>query len=151
MHEAMTYRPGEPDLVICNTPPEHAKSTTLTVNYTVWRIMQNPNIKVVIVSRTQTMAKKFLTQIKGILTHPRYQKLHAAFGPVEGFDANSVSWREDMIYLSDDLRDSNAKDPTVQALGIRGQIYGARADLIIMDDCVDNTNAHEYEKQINWI
>lgn len=34
----MTYNPGEPDLLICNTPPEHAKSTTLTVNYVVWRI-----------------------------------------------------------------------------------------------------------------
>lgn len=66
------------------------------------------------------MAKKFLTQIKGILTHPRYAKLQADFGPVEGFSSNSVSWREDMIYVSDDMRDSNAKDPTVQALGIRG-------------------------------
>jgi hypothetical protein len=36
-------------------------------------------------------------------------------------------------------------------VGIRGHIYGARADLIIMDDCVDHTNAHEYEKQIDWI
>lgn len=75
MHPSMTYEPGEPDLLIANTPPEHAKSTTLTVNYVVWRILQDPNIKVIIVSRTQTMAKKFLTQIKGILTGPQYSKL----------------------------------------------------------------------------
>jgi hypothetical protein len=56
-----------------------------------------------------------------------------------------------MIYISADSRDSGEKDPTVQALGIRGHIYGARADLIIMDDCVDLSNAHEYEKQIDWI
>lgn len=97
------------------------------------------------------MAKKFLVEIKGILTSPAYVQLQADFGPAEGFAANSVSWREDMIYLSDDVRTSNAKDPTVQALGIRGQIYGSRADLIVLDDCVDHTNSHEYEKQIDWI
>jgi len=32
-----------------------------------------------------------------------------------------------------------------------GQIYGARADLIILDDCITTSNAHEYEKQINWL
>jgi len=26
-----------------------------------------------------------------------------------------------------------------------GTIYGARADLIILDDCVDTGNAHHYE------
>ena len=53
-----------------------------------------------------------------------------------------------MIYISDDSRDSGEKDPTIQALGIRAHVYGARADLVIMDDCVDMTNAAEYEKQI---
>ncbi len=38
-----------------------------------------------------------------------------------------------------------------QALGIGGQIYGARADLIILDDCVTLSNSGEYEKQIRWI
>jgi hypothetical protein len=151
MHPAQRYERGEPDLLLVNTPPEHAKSTTLTVNYAVWRILQDPNIRIVIVSRTQTFAKKFLTQIKGILVGPHYRELQQHFGPPEGYDAASQSWTQDLIYLSDELRTMNHKDPTVQALGIRGQIYGARADLIILDDCVDTTNAHEYEKQIDWI
>jgi hypothetical protein len=32
-----------------------------------------------------------------------------------------------------------------------GQIYGARADLIILDDCITTANAHEWDKQINWL
>lgn len=96
----MIYKPGDTDLVICNTPPEHAKSTTITVNYVAWRICQDPNIKVIIVSKTRDMAIKFLTQIKGILTHPRYQQLQQDFGPVEGYDAHSVSWKQNLIYLS---------------------------------------------------
>lgn len=151
MHPNIIWRPGAPDLIVANTPPEHAKTTTLTVNYVAWRIAKDPNVKVIYVSRTATMAKKFLTQLKGILVHPRYEKFHQAFGPVEGWNSNSNSWTQDQIYVSEDIRTSNAKDPTVCALGIRGQIYGSRADLIIIDDAVDGTNAHEFDKQIDWI
>jgi hypothetical protein len=92
MHPAMTYKPGEPDLIIINTPPEHAKTTTITVNYVAWRIAADPNIKVIYVSRGRDMAQKFLTQLKGILTHPKYQDFQTDFGPIEGYDANSVQW-----------------------------------------------------------
>ena len=151
LHPSIAYEPGSNDLLIVNTPPEHAKSTTITVNYAVYRICQNPNIRIMIVSKTQAMAQKFLLSIKNRLTHPRYQDLQLTFGPPGGYEKNSDSWKQDLIYLSSESRDSGEKDPTVQAVGIRGHIYGARADLIIMDDCVDHTNAHEYEKQIDWI
>lgn len=151
LHPSIIYEKGAEDLLIVNTPPEHAKSTTITVNYAVYRICQNPNIRIMIVSKTQAMAQKFLLAIKNRLTHPQYQNLHLDFGPPGGFEKNSDSWKQDLIYLSSDARNSGEKDPTVQAVGIRGHIYGSRADLIIMDDCVDNTNAHEYDKQIDWI
>lgn len=151
VHPSVVFEPGASDLMIVNTPPEHAKSTTLTVNYVVYRICKNPNIRIMVVSKTQAMAQKFLLAIKNRLTHPKYQDLHVAFGPSGGFEKNSDSWKQDLIYLSSEARDSGEKDPTVQAIGIRGHIYGSRADLIIMDDCVDNTNAHEFEKQIDWI
>ena len=151
VHPSIIYEPGDPDLIIINTPPEHAKSTTITVNYALYQICRNPNIRILVVSKTQAMAQKFLLSIKNRLTHPRYQDLHLAFGPPGGFEKNSDSWKQDLIYLSSEARNSGEKDPTVQAIGVRGHIYGARADLIIMDDCVDHTNAHEYEKQIDWI
>lgn len=151
LHPSMAYEPGEPDLVMCNMPPEHAKSTTITMNYVTWRIARDPNIRVLIVSKTQTMAKKFLFGIKTRLTHPQYSEFHVRFGPPNGYASGAESWSQDMIYISGDARDSGEKDPTVQALGVRGQIYGARADLIILDDVIDGTNAHEFEKQIEWI
>ena len=151
VHPSIVYEPGAPDLLIVNTPPEHAKSTTITVNYALYEICRNPNIRIIVVSKTQAMAQKFLLSIKNRLTHPRYQDLHLAFGPPGGFQKGSDSWKQDLIYLSSEARDSGEKDPTVQAIGVRGHIYGSRADLIIMDDCVDHTNAHEYEKQIDWI
>jgi hypothetical protein len=96
------------------------------------------------------MARKFLSAIKTRMSHPSWIKLQMAFGPNGGYKADSPTWSADMIYLGAG-RDSGEKDPTVQALGFGSQIYGARADLIILDDVVMNSNAHEWEKQIEWL
>ena len=146
----MTYEPGDPKRILINVPPEHAKSTTITTNYVLYNIVTNPNSRVIIVSKTQGMARKFLGAIKTRLSHPAYIKLQTAFGPNGGYKADATQWSADMIYLGTG-RDSGEKDPTVQALGFGSQIYGARADLIILDDVVMNSNAHEWEKQIEWL
>jgi len=153
LHEHQTYRKGEPEVIIVNTPPEHAKSTTITINYVTYKICEDPNIRIIIVSKTQDMAKRFLRAIKDRLTgtSSAYSKLQQDFAPAGGFDANSAGWTANEIYVSGDSRDSGEPSPTVRAVGIRGQIYGSRADLIIMDDCVDMGNAHDYDKQIDWI
>jgi hypothetical protein len=150
-HPSMVFEAGERDLVMVNMPPEHAKTTSITINYVVYRICMDPNIRVILVSKTAEMAKKMLYAIKTRLTHPKFEEMITAYAPAGGFDQNSEAWNQTMIYVSDDARDSGEKDPTVQALGIRGHIYGARADLIILDDTVDLTNAHEYDKQIDWL
>lgn len=153
LHPTQVYKPGDPGMIIVNTPPEHSKSTTITVNYTTWRICQDPNIRIIIVSQTQEMAKRFLRAIKDRLAgaNPSYKKLQHDFAPDGGFDANSASWTADSIYVNAEARDSGEATPTVQALGMNGQIYGNRADLIILDDTVTGKNAHEFEKQIDWI
>ncbi len=151
LHPSMILQKRDPDWIIINTPPEHAKSTTITVDYVIYKICQDPNFRVVIVSETRDMAKKFVYQIQTVLTHPRYAKLQADFAPPGGFKADADSWTSDRIYLGQGMRDSGEKDPTIQALGMGQQIYGARADLIILDDCVVLRNAHEFEKQIVWI
>ena len=151
LHPAMAFERNEQDLVIVNMPPAHGKSTSLTVNYTVARIAEDPNIRILIVSKTAAMAQKFLMAVKDRLTHPKFAKFHATFGPPQGYSENSSAWTQKMIYVSADIRDSGEKDPTVEALGIGGHIYGARADIIIIDDAVDLENAHDYEKHITWI
>lgn len=153
LHESQTFIKGNPDFILINTPPEHAKSTTITVNYVTYRICQDPNIRIIIVSQTQEMAKRFLRGVKDRLAseNKNYQKLQIDFGPEGGFDANSSAWTADSIYVSAAARDSGESSPTVQALGISGQIYGSRADLIIFDDTVTGKNAHEYLKQMDWM
>ena len=148
LHPSMKYEPGNPKRLLINVPPEHAKSTTITVGYATYLICMNPNIKIAIVSKTQTRAAEFLYAIKQRLTEERWTKLQQAYAPDGGFKETADQWTQTRIYLK---RDSDAKDPTVQALGIGQQIYGTRADVIIVDDAVDTENAHEFEKQMNWL
>jgi hypothetical protein len=148
VHEAMTYEAGLPQYVLVNMPPEHAKSMTVSIDYITYRICTDPNIRIKVVSKTREMAKEFLYAVKQRLTSPSYSELQRRYAPADGFKATSDKWTADAIYLE---RDSGEKDPTLQALGIGGQIYGARADLIILDDTVTLSNANEYEKQIRWI
>jgi hypothetical protein len=148
LEETMAYEQGSRRRLLINVPPEHAKSTTMTVNYAVYKIAMNPNIRIVVISQTQTRAKEFLYSIKQRLTEEPWLKMQQIYGPPGGYKETADQWTADRIYLE---RDSGEKDPTVQALGIGQQIYGTRADLIIMDDIVSTTNAHEWEKQLNWL
>ena len=148
LHDSMIYNTGNPNRLLVNVPPEHAKSTVLTVNYATYRIAMDPNIRIVFVSQTQTRAKEFLYSVKQRLTEEAWLKMQQVYGPAGGYKATADQWTQDRIYLE---RSSGEKDPTVQALGIGQQIYGTRADLIILDDVVGTTNAHEWEKQLNWL
>lgn len=153
LHPAMTYEPGvaRNRRVLINVPPNHAKSMVLSVGYVTYRICMNPNINILLISKTQEFAKKLMYAVKQRLTHPRYRELQARFGPADGYKASADQWTANKIYLGSDSRDSNSKDPTLEAIGMEGQIYGARADLILLDDTVTLSNAAHYENQASWI
>lgn len=151
LHDAMTYDRGNPNRLLINVPPEHAKSTVITVGYSTYRIAMDPNVRIIVVSKTLNKAREFVYSIKQRLSHPRYAKLQQVYGPAGGYKQDADTWKTDTVYLGQEARDSSEKDPTLQALGIGGQIYGARADLIILDDVITTSNAHEWQKQMEWL
>jgi hypothetical protein len=149
LHPSCIYTKGIPQYLIVNTPPGHAKSETLTVAYSVWQIVKNPDVKIVIVSETQNLAKKMLLRIKNILTSDLYKKLQTDFAPKGDWKKGSSSWTAYHIYIGN--KSIEDKDPTVQAIGIGSQLYGTRADFIILDDCVSPKNAKMFEDQRQWV
>ena len=149
LHPSQTFIAGDPDTVIINVPPGHSKSTTITMNYVTYKIVTNPEFRVVIISKTETMAKKFLAGIKRRLTSSQFSKLQIDFAPPEGFERSAEMWSSKMIYFGHG--ESDQKDPNIEALGIGQQIYGARADLIILDDVEDLNNAHQYAAHLDYI
>lgn len=155
-HRAITYEPGSERLFLINTPPFHAKSQTITQEYVVYKLCMNPAYRVLIVSETAEAAKKFLFSIKQMLTAPEFVELQEAYGPEGGFrpQRGQGRWGDNQIYLagrSTDAVDPAAKDPSVQVVGIGGQVYGARTDLAILDDCISDNNAGNFAKQFDWL
>lgn len=153
---AITYKAGHDNRVVINTPPFHAKSTTITRDYVVYKLCMNPAYRVLIISKTLDFATKLLFGIKQLLTDPGYIELQSAYAPRGGWkpERGEGRWGASQIYLSGrslEAVDKGARDPSVQAVGINGQIYGSRTDLTILDDAVDDTNAHQYEKQFDWL
>lgn len=135
--------------VIINLPPGHAKTTTFSINYVTWLIHKDPNLKIIIVCRDQGLAMQILGAIKFRLVSPVYREMHARFAPEGGWKDPDQSWTRNLIYVQG--KGDGEKDPTVQALGIGGRIYGARSDVIILDDSVTLTNVNEFDKQRRWL
>ncbi len=89
LHPSMVYEPADPTRLLINVPPEHAKSTTITVNYSTYKICKDPdNTRIIVISKTLTKAQEFVYSIKQRLTHPMWAKLQATYAPPGG-------WRED--------------------------------------------------------
>lgn len=146
-HPSIRYAAGRTGRLLVNLPPYHAKTQVWTVNYCIWRMMQDPNVRIAVVSQSQQFARKIIHQVKQVLTMPQFAKLHAAFMPEGGWKGDS--WTANHIYLSG--VDKAQNDPTLQALGINGQIYGSRLDVILCDDLVTGKNVHTYKELADWI
>ncbi len=152
LHPSMKFEKGVANnRILVNIPPNHAKSMTITIDYVTWQVARNPNFRVLIVSQTQRLASDFLYAIKQRLTHPNYEALQQAYAAGVGFNSKTASWQATRVTFGDELRESSEKDPNIEAVGIGGQIYGKRADMIIVDDAVTLSNANDFERQIKWL
>ncbi len=152
LHPSMKFEKGVANnRILVNIPPNHAKSMTITIDYVTWQVARNPNFRVLIVSQTQRLAADFLYAIKQRLTHPNYEALQQAYAAGVGFNSKTASWQATRVTFGDELRESSEKDPNIEAVGIGGQIYGKRADMIIVDDAVTLSNANDFERQIKWL
>ena len=80
-----------------------------------------------------------------------YSDLQQAYAAGVGFNTKTASWQATRVTFGEELRESSEKDPNLEAVGIGGQIYGKRADMIIIDDAVTLSNANDFERQIKWL
>lgn len=139
-----------------NTPTYHAKSTLVTTKWVVYQICRDPNYRCIIVSKGSEMAKDFVRQIQEILSNNELyadapHNLIEDFGPFKE-DASTQLWSAMRFNVSG--RTTMEKDPTVQALGVSGQIYGKRADEIICDDIAtlgNQANPAMVAQMLRWL
>jgi predicted phage terminase large subunit-like protein len=126
------------------------KSSIITVGYTLWRIVKNPNDRVLISNATYPMAISFLRQVKDHLS--KNQTLKDIFGDYTAPE-NNDAWREEYIILKEigaDTSGFRGKEPTVSSVGAESNVTGSHFNVAILDDLVNRDNINTSE-QINKI
>lgn len=151
LHPAQNYEVGRKNKLVINCPPNHGKTTVVTMDYVTYLICTNPAVKIAIISKTSDMAEDMVYGVKTRLTHPDNFDLIKDFAPEGGFMATADEWSANRIRLASADRDPSDKDPTLQGLGLGSQVYGKRLDRVFVDDAVDGENAAGWQKQMRWL
>ena len=134
---------GNINKIIVNGFPESGKSTHVSLGYALYRICLNPDIRIALVSKSQGKAEDLLRRLKRYMTedHLYDETDRNLIRDFKGFKPPSHSshrWDQEQITIRQ--RQSGERDPTIQALGVGAQIYGARIDLLILDDALTLEN-----------
>ena len=142
-------------------PRDHGKSKHLSVAYPLWRLGKNHNLRILIISRTAGIAESFLSEIvSNIERNDKYKAWARRIDPtgqgviprLKAGRKTQEDWSGSSITI--DREDVGMKDPTIAATGLFGQILSRRADIILLDDVVDQQNSeteHQRNKVKDWI
>lgn len=112
------------------------KTTVAVVLMCVFFLLKNPNLRILIYSKTITFSKAILTEIKGHFESN--EKLKAIFGAY--YDPQlCTKWEETEIKVLP--RTLNAKEGSITVIGVGGQVVGKHYDILFGDDVVDEENS----------
>lgn len=128
-------QPGKKKLVLI--PRSHLKTKLISIGYSTFKIMNNPQIRILIYSGTWQMAVDIQTSIQRNIQTSEY--LLKMFGDIsEGATEWSLGRTK--------LKMSNKREPTITAAGIDNNLIGGHYDIIIMDDVVTRENVSTMEQ-----
>jgi hypothetical protein len=113
-------------------PRDSGKSSMCDYTKIIYEILRNPNVRIVLVSKTQLQAEGFLREIKNHFE--TNTKLKDVFGDLIG-----KKWDAKEIVIKG--RTSKAKESTVTAIGVGSALVGKHFDIIVGDDLVDEENS----------
>ena len=102
------------------------KSTLFTTSYILWRLVINPNERILICNATNDNAEAFLREITSHLI--RNKRFIDIFGKLIDERASKVS----SITLTN--RTTHSKEPSISCIGVLGNLVSSHYSLIIADD-----------------
>lgn len=130
------------DRLLFLIPRGHLKSSTITIGFTIWQILNNQNIRIGIGNAVLDKATEFLDEIKEHLKNPRLIEL---FPDIlwENPEKEAPVWRTDAIVVK---RTKIVSGKTIQVFGIDKGITGKHYELVILDDIQDDKNSETSEQ-----
>lgn len=143
LHESIISNISSNKSTLDLAPRGFGKSTVGDVDYCITRILRDPNIRIMIGSKTQTQAQAFLKEIR---THfEQNDNLLRIFGDWKTHKDNVWNDREFTV----NKRNIIKKEATVTALGASGAVISKHFDIIIGDDLVGLENARTERQRAN--
>lgn len=124
---------AHPRLVLMSAV-ELGKSSQLSVGRVLWELGRNPSLRVVIGSNTAGQASKLLGVVARYVEHSA--ELRRVFPHLK--PDPSGPWNSTALTVQ---RGTFSKDPSIQAIGLHGNVLGSRVDLLVLDDPVDFENS----------
>lgn len=138
----------ENDRAILFAPVEHAKTTHIGVGRTLFKLGEDPNRRLAIISNAAEPAEKVLRSVREHIE--RNPRVHEVFPNLKRSERSGDPWHSSAIIVK---RDVISRDPSVKAFGIGGPIVGSRLDGVILDDVLDFDNTRTIEqmkKLVEW-
>lgn len=115
-------------------PPRHAKSTWASQVFPCWWIGRHPERNAILVSNTGSQAGLFLGVVRDTVEgNARFRQVFPEVVP-----SAKRAWTSSELFVQ--RPDLTNKDATLFATGTGGPIIGRGADLIIVDDPLDQEN-----------
>ena len=113
------------------------KSCICSVGYSLWRLVRDPNLRILIYSDASSKAQGFLTSIKAQIEG---KVADAHFGTTYDWssDGRETKWNESQIVIKG--RTTQYAEPSVDTGGIETSKVGMHYDIIIFDDIVSDIN-----------
>jgi predicted phage terminase large subunit-like protein len=126
------------------------KSSVFTKSYPIWRLLENPNLRILIVNATAENAEAFLSEIVGhLLRNKRFLELHEALYHTYPLDLRAAKTKSFVL----NTRTRNFSEPSIGTVGALGNLVSAHYDLIIVDDLCnidDRESPSIREKKKRW-
>lgn len=113
------------------------KSSIGVVGYSIWLLLRNPNLRILIDSEVYENSKNFIREIRGKLELPRITMLFGNFV--------SNQWAEGSITIRQRMK--ILKESSITASGISAGKTGQHFDVIIHDDMNSFKNSQTLEQR----
>lgn len=134
-------------------PRSHFKTTITTVAHRIRGLLNNPELRILIVGDTAPNARKHL---KKIANHFEHNRLLRWLFPEKVWEDISAApaWSQDQIYLpTESGTPALHGEPTIDAIGAGGAAVSRHYDIINADDLIGEDeyfSSTEMDKKIDW-
>lgn len=129
-------------------PRGHFKSTCVSKSYALWRLVRDPEKRVLVIGESDTVGAKNLRDIKWHLTENRLFKW--LFPEIIPPDIGATKWTENEVLLP---RQKSYDESSITMSGVGAKMTGFHFDLIVYDDIIGEKAAKseaEMNSAISW-